>query len=154
MTPEQAKNLSILIRHMETKVTRTLNMNSYHRCGTPACAIGEAACMPHFQALGLKLVRTSALQFRGIEGHGRASEELFGLSDGERDRIFGDWFADNAWNASEITPKQWAAEARKVLAENGYSMDDAKEWADEKVRAVTVLDAILSKDPSPAFDND
>jgi hypothetical protein len=54
MNPQQAENLRILIRHMETKVTRTLSMDAITGpCGTPACAFGEAACMPHFNALGL-----------------------------------------------------------------------------------------------------
>jgi hypothetical protein len=58
MNATQAENLRILIRHMETNVTRRLNMRSLannefkdgHWCRTPACAWGEAHMLPHFQA--------------------------------------------------------------------------------------------------------
>jgi hypothetical protein len=44
MDATQAENLRILIRHMETKVSRTLDMHSIqYPCGTPACAMGEVS---------------------------------------------------------------------------------------------------------------
>jgi hypothetical protein len=126
MTPQQAKNLSVLIRHMETKVTRMLNMLSVFDewpepemgvCGTPACAMGEAyfvkALRPQFKE------RPDCINFPSL------AIVLFGVSY----RLFGandpqDGTPSNAWNRDEVTPLEWAAEARKVLTENGYSMDD------------------------------
>jgi hypothetical protein len=70
MNPQQAENLRILIRHMETKVTRTLSMDAITGpCGTPACAFGEAACMPHFNALGLVALPKSS--FCSVAWHGK-----------------------------------------------------------------------------------
>lgn len=110
MNAAQAENLRALIRHMETNCARTLNMNRVlNECGTPACAWGEATIV-----LGVK-----------HEGsYVEETQQAFGL-DGlaDVDRLFsnGVW---NAWRRSDVTPLEWAAEARKVLAEHGYSLDD------------------------------
>lgn len=137
MNPQQAENLRILIRHMETKVTRTLNMGRVTGdCGTPACAFGEAACMPHFNAIGLSAMGRSAFMDVLWQGRetclGAIADEIFGTDGdgfflggdgGSRARLFGASMR-NAWKRNDVAPKEWAIEARKVLAENGYSMDD------------------------------
>jgi hypothetical protein len=115
MNATQAENLRILIRHMETKCNRTLDMDRYGSCGTPACAYGEACVLPHFNAQGLHLNDASPSLMRGeIFGEGGHVRRLFGGS------------GFNKWGRDAVTPQEWALEARKVLAENGYSMDDAK----------------------------
>lgn len=125
MTPEQANNLRILIRHMETKCARTLWMERFFTtlpspgtslseqvCGTPACALGEATTIP-----ALRLTTWDQLHW---EYYGWSP--VFGLNGDERRRLFAS-LEDNAWRRDEVTPQEWAAEARRVLAENGYSME-------------------------------
>jgi hypothetical protein len=97
---------------MESAVSRTLNMNRYfNECGTPACALGEAATIPTLREAGLS---------RGKHSVG-GEDEVFGLTDHQDDRLFG--FGTIVWQRSNVTPQEWAAEARKVLGEHGYSMD-------------------------------
>ena len=118
MNEQQAENLRILIRHMETKVKRTLDMSYYgdDECGTPACALGEAkvcAALSHCEW---------PEPFNGSDGlWPRHAAQAFG--EGTENRLFGTAIG-NAWRRAYVTPQEWAAEARKVLAENGYSMDD------------------------------
>jgi hypothetical protein len=120
MNATQAENLRILIRHMETSVTRTLCMyQTLYDCGTPACAIGEAyVCVP-------ELRRQFEGQLYGVN-YGKHADRIFGVTD----RLFGS-ASDftpraerNIWGRNKVTPQEWATEARRVLAENGYSMDD------------------------------
>src|SRR6185369_4282913 len=111
MNAQQAENLRILIRHMENNVTRTLNMDNYYEpCGTPACALGEA------QVMGL--VRNGLLWEHDCG-------PTFGLCSELSDRLFGIG-RHNVWKRSSVTPKEWADEARKVLAAHGYAMDEPK----------------------------
>ena len=114
MNATQADNLRILIRHMETRVTRTLNMSSYETCGTPACALGEATLC---SALARQL---PAIRDLNRKVHG----DLFVETMADNDRLFGyEGLRTYVWETDSVTPQEWAAEARKVLAENGYSMD-------------------------------
>lgn len=104
MNAQQANNLMVLIRHMEANVTRTLDMSLYERCGSPACALGEA------EAIGL-------------------------IESAEREHVYGEVFGKpyprnifsiecaNPWKRNDVTPQEWALEARKLLADHGYSMD-------------------------------
>lgn len=123
MNAQQAENLRILIRHMENVCTRTLDMEQVfkeQKCKTPACAIGEAyVCVPALRA-----------QFnRQPDGanYGDLARDVFGVAY----RLFGSPPASyvppgfvNAWKRNDVTPKEWATEARKVLTEHGYAMDD------------------------------
>lgn len=142
MNATQAENLRILIRHMETNVTRTLYMGVYGTCGSPACAIGEAAAMQCFQQQGLSF-HGKDIAYNGMcRGHGVPAAAIFGLGD-EFNRLFGE-AGYNPWGRNDVTPQEWAAEARKVLAENGYSMDEkpAQTFQDfmAKVREPVSLD--------------
>lgn len=127
MTPQQAENLRVLIRHMEKNVTRMLDMSRYQNaCGTPACALGEA------QAIGL----IKSCEKEHISG------ECFGIENGlRRARLFGTCVT-NAWGRSNVTPKEWIVEARRMLAEDGYSMgDDGFASFMAKVREPVALEA-------------
>lgn len=126
MNAQQAENLRILIRHMETKCERQmLNMLRVHElCGTPACALGEACAIA---SLGLaragKEGSGCALLIAGrYAGYFEAASIVFGCADKDVDRIFGG-SVRNVWRRNDVTPQEWAVEARKVLAENGYSME-------------------------------
>ena len=132
MNATQAENLRILIRHMETKVERVLDMNTIrYSCGTPACALGEAACVPAIAAQGLALTERGApflCSWHGDQGPRKWAEAAITLFGGTTDsyrRLFGTG-ATNAWGSNTVTPAEWTLEARKVLAENGYSMDEPK----------------------------
>lgn len=127
MTPQQADNLRTLIRHMETKCGRTLNMRvtCLPECGTPACAIGEATAIA---SLGLSFEKEGDVFLGAMLRHdGRlryfsdAAYSLFGVTN----RLFGAG-PDNAFHRNDVTPKEWAVEARLVLSENGYAMDEPK----------------------------
>lgn len=132
MNPQQAENLRILIRHMETKVTRTLHMAAISRdCGTPACALGEAGAIG---IAGLSLPKyesTSTLILNGATAPMTAvADVVFGLmpfswSEAKQAHRLFCAATDNAWRRNEVTPQEWATEARRVLAENGYAMDAA-----------------------------
>lgn len=138
MTPKQAENLRVLIRHMETKCDRTLYMNSYfHRCGTPACALGEAASVPALAHCGIGR-NTDEIHFFQAERAFGVGDRLFGLS------------SDNAFGKYHVTPQEWAAEARKVLAEHGYSMGDEKPIPSVRER----LNAIYAGNVLEGFERD
>ena len=113
MNATQAENLRILIRHMETKVTRTLDMSMFLNRGAPACALGEAVFCQELAHLGVKEQRID------LSVTGRH----FAQTSGDLLALFGP-AGMNAWGRVNVTPQEWAIEARKVLAENGYSMDD------------------------------
>lgn len=126
MTPQQSGNFRVLIRRMES-ITRMLKMNCVSDCGTPACAIGEACMVPALQKQGLALLATGRTIF--LLWHGKSeglwvpAKILFGLEQPDINRLFGA-AGMNAWNRDAVTPQEWATEARKVLAANGYAMDD------------------------------
>jgi hypothetical protein len=133
MNAQQAENLRILIRHMETKCNRMLNMTTVGDCGTPACALGEAA----FVVDGLRehFVRSRSTY--------EMAAELFGLpynpgGDAPIYRIFGAQLNGERF----VSPQKWAIEARKVLAENGYTMDgDGFDRFMAKVREPVTLES-------------
>lgn len=113
MNKQQAENLRALIRHMETKCERRLDMTVYFRCGAPACALGEACAVPALVNLGVNptAVMDDALSL---------VYRLFG-------DVYSRLFSGNLHRFPErhsVSPQEWATEARKVLAEHGYSMDD------------------------------
>lgn len=113
MNAQQAENLRILIRHMEAKCDRTLYMDRYFNgCGTPACALGEAA-MIFAPATSTEVRRQwcTAAHMDGVILGYTNSNRLFGPS------------AFNVWGKADVSPQEWAGEARKVLAESGYSME-------------------------------
>lgn len=117
MTPQQAKHLSVLIRHMETTTVAKLEMGYIsNRCGTPACAIGHAA---HLGIGGLSYPKggMSALRRDGRPCNLDAADDIFGVH-------YARLFAGYLNGKRNPAPREWAAEARKVLTENGYSMDD------------------------------
>lgn len=123
MNPQQAENLRILIRHMEGACTRTLNMGFIDKsCGTPGCAMGEALTVPALRMLGLERTSVSREMWNHLYNDGNPGP-IFGLQQSAASRLFGTSIL-NAWKRDNVTPQQWAAEARKVLAENGYTMDD------------------------------
>lgn len=128
MNATQAENLRILIRHMETKVTRALDMcrifvesTDEWGCGTPACALGECTVIPELRAQGMDSWLGCARELDSGDPRG----PVFGLSVVDSNRIFGEDHR-NVWKRGDLTPQEWAVEARKVLCENGYSMDEAK----------------------------
>lgn len=127
MNPQQAENLRILIRHMESNVVRTLDMGRYFNpCGTPACALGEAATIPALLARGLVVHAHEDGKLACPDNEA----EVFGLYDEAKlNRLFG-LSGSCAWRRSRVTPQEWAAEARKVLAEHGYAMDEPKPVSD------------------------
>lgn len=138
MNPQQAEKLRVLIRHMETNVARALNMHAFtNRCGTPACALGEACTLPALQVQGLRAATYTCYslgyppQFNGTSDD--RGELFFGLSRDHGNAIFGN-ARSNVWKRDDVTPHEWAAEARKVLAENGYAMDDPFKRFMDKVR--------------------
>ena len=141
MNPTQAENLRILIRHMETRVTRVLDMEKYFNpvCRTPACALGEATLVPELAHLGM---RAGGLLFMH-------HSQDFASSIVDRKRLFST-SDNNAWGRAAVTPQEWATEARKVLAEHGYSMDTDTEWADAKVRSLATLPPMGDEQPSIA----
>lgn len=119
MTPEQARNLQVLTAHMDA-LPRTLDMETIHICGTPACAIGEAACMPHFVAQGLKIFGEDDFEFCGDNcTEHEAAIKLFGISRPESCALFG-YSRFNAWGRGNVTGPEWAAKAREILAAHGY----------------------------------
>ena len=136
MNTTQAENLRILIRYMDAVQVPQLDMAvTHHSCGTPACAYGHA-------------LHVQALKDRGIPSL-VASGRFFGLSDKDDGRLFGGslWQFEGGRLVNLVakpTPQQWAAEARKVLAENGYSMDEAKPIPTVRER----LDALYVPDAS------
>lgn len=132
MNAEQAANFRTLIQHMDTKCGRVLNMESfYYQCGAPACAIGEAESIPELQEKGVK------------QGYMEEwGPRVFGLIPGCTTwaRLFGRATC-NAWHRGDVTPREWAAEARKVLAEYGHSMsDDPADTFIERIKKLTPLD--------------
>ncbi len=146
MNATQAENLRILIRHMETSVERILRMSFYFNehggCGTPACALGEACVIPALQRRGLNHGGDLYVpMFNGdVDGRGI---KFFGLSIKDSSRLFGT-ARENAWEGGTVTPQEWAAEARKVLAKNGYSMDAPDDGFGafmEKVREPVAVEA-------------
>lgn len=119
MNPQQAENLRTLIRHMEV-LDRPLNMHRVAtHCGTPACAIGEATCIPQF---AMELCPSDYGSHVVLQGramfYAAAARALFAVED----RLFGD-INTNVWRSNSVTPAEWATEARKVLAESGYAME-------------------------------
>lgn len=119
MNEQQAENLRKLITHMETKVSRKLYMPYIqHPCGTPACAMGEVSMIPAF-GLSRGKGMVGCLLHNGDPVSMRdTSERLFGLASDQYEHLFG-----GSLNGTiEPTPQEWAAEARKVLAKNGYTM--------------------------------
>lgn len=127
MNAQQAENIRILIRHMESNVERPLNMNAVAVCGTPACAMGELPSA--FQEFSLSDVDYRLDHNGSPKRIAMISADFFGLGGKEFNpsnlhyRLFGA-SSCNAWGRSQVTPKEWAAEARKVLTEHGYRMDD------------------------------
>jgi hypothetical protein len=138
MNAQQAENLRILIRHMETKCQRpTLFMGQVHyRCNTPACAIGEAAFIG---VGGLSFpaydpAECSVMLRGGRTFYTDAAHEVFGTID-----PFLSGITTKRGLTKDPTPQEWALEARKVLAEHGYSMDTVAEWASAKVAQMAAL---------------
>lgn len=119
MNTKQAENLRTLIRHMESQACwPVLDMTTtVSECGSPACALGAAKLLPR---LGKLLERYSML-----DEICEANAPVFGLKQGDGMRLFNGG-PGNAWARCSVTAAEWAIEARKVLAEHGYSMDDAK----------------------------
>lgn len=137
MNEKQADNLRILIRHMEAKVSRTLDMDKFFEpCGTPACAYGEACMVPEFQAQGLRPAPCPAYGFKPS-----VSRELGLFGQAVTLRLFGAG-CSNAWGRGKVTPQEWAIEARKVLAEKGYSMDAPKPAPTFKAFMAKVLEPV------------
>lgn len=103
---------------MEQHVSRELMMDTFQMtCGTPSCALGEATRCPE---LAHQMPPLADLDLRNADIFFGG----FALIDIPKDvfRLFG-MGMDNAWGRGFVSPKEWAAEARKVLAEHGYSMD-------------------------------
>ena len=118
MNAKQAENLRILADHME-RITRVLDMENYHNCGTPACAMGEAASMERFQQCGLLMGGSRGLSYADVSGHWQAASDLFGLSDSEVRNLFG-ISVHNYWRSSNVTGQEWATVAREILVKHGY----------------------------------
>ena len=126
MNTTQAENLRSLIRRIEPLPT-PLGMDQFHHpCGTPSCAAGYAKDM-------------RLLSEATTEGYADA----FGADSRMIRRLFGE-AEFNVWGRNDVTPQEWAVEARKVLAENGYSMDEAKPIPTVRER----LDALYVPDAS------
>ena len=133
MNAQQAENLRILIRHMETTAVERLHMPLFrHPCGTPACAWGHATTLPQFAGAQDEMIGVSIGRYFGLPPTTSDWRKGWG-------RLFGTALMVNQGDSASPryvespTPKEWAAEARKVLAEHGYSMDDNKTWADGKL---------------------
>lgn len=121
MDKHQAESLRILIRYMETRPTERLDMlNATAYCGTPACASGHAKSLPQFRDVDMNSEKDLC--------------SVFGLGKNYRTplywgRLFGGALRscmDTMDQPRNPTANEWAVEARKVLCENGYSMDEAK----------------------------
>lgn len=136
MNATQAENLRVLIRHAEGAMTRTLDMNSIrHNCDSPACMLGEAICVLRIPEMivGEELISTEGIWPSVVAHYSEAAEHrLFGMG------------GTNAWKRASVTPQEWAIEARKVLAENGYEMTDPFKRFMEKVREPVSLEATAS----------
>lgn len=115
MTPQQAENLRILIRYMETRPVERLDMSCIDHCGTPACAWGHARTLDAFKGYESLLCAADLFGLEGID-HGSLAH-LFGQS------LLVYRGKDLVRMVDYPTPQQWADEARKVLVEHGYSMD-------------------------------
>ena len=148
MDQNQANNLRILADHM-AGLARQLNMNCIHSCGTPACAIGEAACLPAFQAQGLSLdqghpnrVKMNDVQ----EWYAPVAFILFGLDRDRADWLFGT-SVENAWRRQAVTGPEWSAKAREILAAHGYGPQSSEDWAKDKVAyVINSQDALIGTD--------
>jgi hypothetical protein len=133
MNPQQAENLRILIRHMEGGNVKELYMPlSDHTCGTACCAMGEA------RRIGISGATILPGDIGAISPSARRA---FGMNESNGHpqswiRLFG----GNLRGNYRPTPQEWAAEARKVLAEHGYSMGDEKPPMTFKSFMVKVLE--------------
>ncbi|HEX3156732.1 MAG TPA: hypothetical protein VHV32_19035 [Candidatus Angelobacter sp.] len=139
MNPQQAENLRILIRHMETLKVPELGMiRERNLCGTPSCAMGHARTVG---ALGIPSsidLFSAAINYFGLDPETRI------LNRNSWCRLFGAslvvWGNDDVPRSSFTPPpKTWAVEARKVLAENGYSMDDKADAFIANIKALPAL---------------
>lgn len=118
MNAQQAENLRILIRHMETNVQRTLDMrwissncSQENPCGTPACAWGEACMVPELHA------ELGTLETRKTLGIFPCFGEYAAC------RLFGTRLNDK----TDVSPKEWAQVARAILAKCGYTMEEPED---------------------------
>lgn len=122
MNATQAENARAIIRHMESKPVERLFMPLVvHPCGTPACALGHAATARiagfSYEAGCLRRNDERVVRLEEVT-------DAFGLP-------FHQFFGGRLYTADgaalrDPTPAQWADEARMVLAEHGYTMDDDK----------------------------
>jgi hypothetical protein len=143
MNPQQAENLRILIRHMEGGNVKELYMPlSDHTCGTACCAMGEA------RRIGISGATILPGDIGAISPSARRA---FGMNESNGHpqswiRLFG----GNLRGNYRPTPQEWAVEARKVLAEHGYSMDTDAEWASAKVRQIVQESPAFTEREQPA----
>lgn len=135
MTAVHAQNLRTAANHMDG-LTRTLNMSDIHVCGTPACAMGEIACMPNFARQGLALHNEHGLALNGNATNEFAmAEHLFGLRGDEATALFS--WTGNHWHRKNVTGPEWATEARRILAAHGYPVTKAPERIEKMDPALT-----------------
>lgn len=146
MNTTQAENLRILIRHMDG-LKRKLDMRKWsYICGTPACAMGEACiAVPALASKPGEMDAKCHSEYcdGDVFGLGIFSARLFGPGD------------FNHWKRAVVTPQEWAAEARKVLAVNGYSMDEpkpAQTFENFMARVLKPLDVVTADDSARAID--
>lgn len=88
-------------------------------CGTAACAFGWATTMPLFRRLGLFLNRRSnEPQLGRIKEFAVIAKRIFGITSDEAYKLFipghGQGYSNDG---KEVTPKSWAAFARKFVAD-------------------------------------
>lgn len=122
MTPTQAENLRILIRYMDACPKERLDMSQLSDCGTPACAMGHARTIKALGLQGQDIAEDARVVF-GLPCY-TASSLLPSWG-----RLFGSMLLIRSSGQPmrgliNPTPQEWATEARFILSEYGYSMDD------------------------------
>lgn len=151
MTAVQLTNFQVLIARGDA-LGRKLDMSCSHDCGTPACMMGEAAAMPHFQKQGLKMVRSYGIEVNSDHiSEGLFGPHFLGITRDESFALFGS-ATTNAWGSNHVSGAQWSHRAREILAAHGYpAVAEPIELPTETLEGVVQLEysALLQRLTAP-----